>query len=189
MMDVEKILRKIPDFQNIILDIILFESKYPVLFTCKNEKDIYLFICCLANTERIKWIGTQTSYDNLIELLENRITIRDAFLNVSENKIVIDYDGINIDYSLKKGSDIPEKFLPTEGEYMDAEEDEYAEEIEVFRKRNQNTEYVIKLRMSSLITYYYKGESIFRAYDDFFTDLNVTQYKMETIHHQKVVLV
>ena len=43
-MEIEKIFRKIPSFQRIILDTI-FESKYPVLFTCKNDDDIYLSFC------------------------------------------------------------------------------------------------------------------------------------------------
>ena len=43
-MKIEKIFRNIPKFHDIVLDKILFESKYPVLFTCKNEQDIYLFI-------------------------------------------------------------------------------------------------------------------------------------------------
>lgn len=41
-MKIEKIFRKIPDFQKVILDTILFESKYPVLFTCKMIK---IYIC------------------------------------------------------------------------------------------------------------------------------------------------
>ena len=57
-------------------------GKYPVLFTCKNRKDIYYL-----NSEKIKWIGTRTTYDNLIDLLENKIAIRDAFLNVTNNNI------------------------------------------------------------------------------------------------------
>ena len=44
-MEIEKIFRKIPSFQRIILDTILFESKYPVLFTCKNDDNIYLSFC------------------------------------------------------------------------------------------------------------------------------------------------
>ena len=51
-MKIEKIFRKIPDFQGIVLDTILFEGKYPVLFTCKNDKDIYLFICYIANAQK-----------------------------------------------------------------------------------------------------------------------------------------
>ena len=117
--------RKISNFQKVILDTILFESKYPVLFTCKNDKDIYLFICCFVNFEKIKWIGRRTTYDNLIDLLENKITIRDAFLNGTNNKIMIEYDGKEVEYELKKSSEIPDEILPTVGEYMDAEEGEY----------------------------------------------------------------
>ena len=73
-------------------------GKYPVLFTCKNDKDIYLFICYYVNSEKIKWIGTRTTYDNLIDLLENKITIRDAFLNVTNNKIMIEYNGKAVEY-------------------------------------------------------------------------------------------
>ena len=70
-MDIEKIFRKIPMFSNISLDITLFESKYPVMFTCKNGKEIFLFICCTVNADIVEWIGTKTSYNTLINLLEN----------------------------------------------------------------------------------------------------------------------
>lgn len=80
---------------------------------------------CFVNFEKIKWIGTRTTYDNLIDLLENKITIRDAFLNGTNNKIMIEYDGKEVEYELKKSSEIPDEILPTVGEYMDAEEGEY----------------------------------------------------------------
>lgn len=115
-------------------------GKYPVLFTCKNDKDIYLFICYYVNSEKIKWIGTRTTYDNLIDLLENKITIRDAFLNVTNNKIMIEYNGKAVEYELKKSSEIPDEILPTVGEYMDVEEGEYEEEIVEFKERNNNIE-------------------------------------------------
>lgn len=140
-MKIEKIFRKIPDFQKVILDTILFENKYPVLFTFKNDKDIYLFICCFVNSEKTKWIGTRTTYDNLINLLENKITIRNAFFNVANDKIMIEYDRKEVKYELKKASEIPDEILPTVGEYMDAEE-EYEEEIAEFKKRNKNNEYL-----------------------------------------------
>ena len=136
-MKIEKIFRKIPDFQKVILDTILFESKYPVLFTCKNDKDIYLFICYYVNSEKIKWIGTRTTYDNLIDLLENKITIRDAFFNVTNNKIMIEYDGKEVEYESKKFSEIPDEILLTVGEYMDAKEGEYEEEIAEFKKKKR----------------------------------------------------
>ena len=61
-----------------------------------------MFICHFVNSEKIEWIGTRTKYDNLINLLENRITIREAFLNVTDNKILIEYDGEKVKYEWKK---------------------------------------------------------------------------------------
>lgn len=191
-MKVENIFRSIPDFSNIVLDKILFESKYPVMFTCKNKKDVYLFICCLVAGDKVEWIGTKTTYDNLIALLENRITIREAFLNITEDKIIIDYNGKNVDYREEKGSNIPENLLPTAGEYMDAEDDEYAEEIATFRRRNTNIEYVIKPRVNRFFVFRYSGKSVLISDDVFSTDLDVKdvmQYKMEKIHNQKMVFV
>lgn len=103
----------------------------------QNDKDIYLFICCFVNSEKIKWIGTRTTYDNLIDLLENKITIRDAFFNVTNDKIMIEYDGKEVEYESKKFSEIPDEILPTVGEYMDAEEGEYEEEIAEFKKETK----------------------------------------------------
>ena len=88
----------------------------------------------MVNSEKIKWIGTRTTYDNLIDLLENKITIRDAFLNVTNNKIMIVYDGKEVKYEIKKAGEIPDEVLPTIGEYMDAEDGEYEEEIVEFKK-------------------------------------------------------
>ena len=165
-MKIEKIFRKIPNFEKVILDTILFESKYPVLFTCKNGKDIYLFICYFVNSEKIEWIGTRTTYDNLIELLENKITIRDAFFNVTNNKIMVGYDGKEVRYELKKSSEISEDILPTVGEYMDAEEGEYEEEIAEFKKRNKNVEYVIQPQISKFLLLRYKTVSVLNLEKD-----------------------
>ena len=189
-MKVENIFRNIPDVHNIVLDTILFESKYPVMFTCKNEKDIYLFICCFVTADKAEWIGTKTTYDNLIELLENKITIRAAFLNITENKIIIDYDGKNVDYRVEKSCDIPENLLPTVGEYMDAEDDEYAEEIAVFKRQNATIEYVIKPRINRFLVFQYSGNSVLASDDIFSMDLDerkLNHYKIEKIYNQKVV--
>ncbi len=101
-MKIENIFRTIPDFHNIVLDTILFESKYPVMFTCKNEGDVYLFICCLVTADTAEWIGTKTTYGNLAALLENRVTIRDAFLNITDDKIIVKYKPLFLKTKRKK---------------------------------------------------------------------------------------
>ena len=190
-MKIEKIFRKIPNFTDIILDTILFESKYPVLFTCKNDEDIYLFICYLVNSEKIEWIGTRTTYDNLIDLLKNKITIRDAFLNVTNNKIMVRYDGKDVEYEFKKSSEIPDEILPTIGEYMDAEEGEYEEEIVEFQERNKNVEYVIQPRISKSVFLRYKPVSVLNLEKNseiYLYTKDVFRYPIEIIHNQKVNL-
>ena len=145
-MDVEKIFRNIDFFKNIVMDKVLFESKYPILFTCKNEGSVYMFICCLVNSTSAKWIATKTNYKTLIDLLEDRITIREAFLNGCAEKFIIEYKGLekNIICNMVHTNDVPEVLLPTKGEYMEAEDGEFAEEIQLFKSRVMNVEVNIK---------------------------------------------
>lgn len=148
-MKIEKIFRSIPIFKNIVLDTVLFESKYPLIFTCKNGNDVYLFICCCVNADKVEWIGTKTTYENLIELLENKITIRNAFLNIADEKVVIEYNGQKVEYKLVQSCNIQSNLLPAAGEYIDADDDEYAEEIAGFKTKSLSIEYVIQPRINS----------------------------------------
>ena len=164
-MKVEKILNKVPIFKDLVLDTILFESNYPVLFTCKNGNEEYLFSCCLINAKIVKWIGTKTSFETLIQLHQNKITIREAFLN--DEMITVEYDGQNVQYRKIDKTQVPSELLPTAGEYMDAEEDEYAEEIELFETRSRSTEFKINLQNNNFYTFTYSGKDILLS-DDFF---------------------
>lgn len=160
-LNIEKVFSNVPRFKNISLDKVLFESKYPVMFTCKNDNEIYLFICCLVNSNSIKWIGTKTNYDILIAMLENKVTIRNAFLSVTDEKIVIEYDGDKVTYSILKSDNIQKDLLPTAGEYMDAEDDEYIREITEFKLRNDNIEYKIQPLINNYIFIYYPEKMLY----------------------------
>lgn len=189
-MRVEEILRALPCFSKITVDKVLFESRYPIMFTCRDEQKIFLFICCLVTSEKIKWIATKTTYDNLIMLLENKITIRDAFLNCTNEKMIICYDGSNAECRVVKSEDIPVELLPSAGEYMDAEEEEYTEEINDFKIRSLNLEYMI--RQATNIFYMLNcGRRTITLEDDFFydTEEKITQCKVEQFSENKIMLV
>lgn len=134
-MDVEKIFRQSPLLREISMDTILFESNYPILFTCTQGQNAYLFSCCLVNASAIKWIGTETDYQLLIELLENRITIREVLLHAKEEKLFVQYDGKQVWVEFLDKEQIPHELLPTTGEYMNVEDDEFLEEITYFKKK------------------------------------------------------
>lgn len=159
-MKLKNILRNVPKVENLELDMILFESQYPVLFTCRTEKDVFLFLCCLVNAEKMQWIATKTDYETLIALLSDEITIRDAFLQVSDEKMIIEYDGICTNSFFVNKDKIPSALLPTAGEYMEAEENEYAEEIAVFRKRSSRLEIKFTLPIFKVQSFTYKQNNI-----------------------------
>lgn len=159
-MNVERIFKQIPMFEKLEMDVVLFESKYPVLFTCKVDRDVYLFICCLVKAELVEWIGTKTNYGTLVQLLENDITIRDAFLNVTDEKVIIDYDGVDVHCHPIKKDAIPWAVLPTAGEYMDADEGEYEEEIAIFKARSRTLEFKIEPRTNKYYLFSYQGASM-----------------------------
>lgn len=137
MINISKILKKCDQLKNADIDKILFEGAYPVLFTMTDDEKEFLVICPVANSKEMTWIVSETSFSNLIELLTNKITIRDAFLAVSDDKICLKYDGNNMETTRKKRQMFPEKLLPDAGEFLDAEVDEFKEEIEYYRKREQ----------------------------------------------------
>lgn len=159
-MNVEKLFRQIPSFNELNMDTILFESKYPVLFTCTKGQDVYLFSCCLVNASVAKWIGTKTDYEILIQLLEDKITIQDAFLNGEKEKLLIEYDGKEVRCDSVAKEQIPNELLPTAGEYMEAEEDEFTEEIATFKSRMENFEFKIILSKNRYSVLRYEAKPI-----------------------------
>lgn len=137
-MQIEKIFGEIPIFQDIKMNKILFESSYPILFTCIEHRNIYLFICCVNNSDETKWIGTKTSYPNLIELLTNEITIRDVFANVTDKKFLITKKVTGVNFNEVDFKDLPQDLLPTAGEFLETESGELEEEILCFEERMES---------------------------------------------------
>lgn len=188
-MKIEKIFREISGFENITLDTVLFESKYPVLFTCRNGEDVYLFICCLVSADIVKWIATKTDYSMLVGLLENKITIRSAFLGITQEKIIIEYNGQDVCCSVVNSMDIQNNLLPADGEYMDAEDDEYEEEIAVFKMRNANVEYTIQPQIHDLLLLECMRQKITLPEECFNLDFNTedeTEYTVRKIREQRI---
>lgn len=124
---------------NITIDQILFETSYPVLFTAYDDEQTYLFICYSANHNTMCWIATATTYDIIISMLRNEITIRDAFMAYKADKIIITANEKNyinnVEYAILNKDEIDANILPTEGQYMDAEEGEYTNEIQYYQSK------------------------------------------------------
>ena len=107
---------------DLAIDYILFKVDFPVLFTCENKNNkLYLCLCCDIRKEQ-RWIITGTTTDVIIQLLSNKLTIQDAFLNSGSNIFTITKQLKTEDYIVEDSYDILD--LPTMKEYIDADSDD-----------------------------------------------------------------
>lgn len=127
-------------------DLVLLDDTYPVLFTCVDREDnLYICSCHCATSKRKEWIIAQTSPQKVIELLTDKITIREIFDSCQRKSYIATRyaDKPEPVVETVKISEIPGELLPTAGFYMDSAPGEFDEEISAMEARLQpdfNTE-------------------------------------------------
>lgn len=111
-------------------------TSYPIIFTCRNTShELYLCVCCRSNCDGKKWLLSQIDENIILSMLEDKITIRDAFLNYDKKRFSV-YSGNPYHVIADDEEDWnPDKSisLPDAGEYMDVDEGEFDEEIEFYK--------------------------------------------------------
>lgn len=153
------------------IETVLVEMNEPVFFICKNEKeDLFLCSCCQANKNGKKWLITRTSPDVIVKILKDEISLREAFLEFKDIQVsVCAFDG-DIKITEHDAADWDYKnsiFLPDTDEYMEAEEDEFLEEISYYEERkieaykDINIEKVVKCSsLNSEVPWIYETEGM-----------------------------
>ena len=137
-MDINKdkqLFKEIPLFKNLKLDMVLFETSYNVLFTAIDNNKAYLIVCFEKDGNCCKYLITETSYDIVIKLLDNKTTIRDAFIKEPLNKIIITQDHNGIHYEIVDIKNVDDNILPTDGIYMESDDGEFDKEIKILKNR------------------------------------------------------
>lgn len=149
---------------NLKIDVVLFESYYPILFTCINEKkELFLCVCCQSNSQSRKWMITKTTPKVVIEMLNNKIMLRKAFLEFPKIQITVFEQGGII--SIIKNDEAEwdydsSKSLPDKDEYMDSEEGEFEEEISYYKSLMR----VDYSSMSYVTEYKYSSTQLKKSY-------------------------
>lgn len=122
----------VPKYGNLHVDEILLEDVYPILFTLKNENEKKLFIClCCEIRNEQRWILNPITVNNLIALLTNKITVREAFTDGKDIKIVAirNYATECDSFKLVTANEFDADDLPNSGELLDTEDGEFDEYI------------------------------------------------------------
>lgn len=98
------------------LEQILVEFDIPELFICvDNMRNRYAVLCTDISNASIEYIIIKITSENLVHMLEKKITMRKFFLNGSDNRVWYVKSVGNIDNDeIESGEleSVPENFLP-----------------------------------------------------------------------------
>lgn len=132
--------KDVPNMGNLEMDYIFFENGYPVLFTCKNDERMFLCVCRTIIDEQ-KWVIAEIGLNTLVELMENKISIRDAFKKDNINACIVHWTKNNPieKYDVVVPEKISDGDLPEEDIFLD----DYEESIEYLTEiKNRIGEYL-----------------------------------------------
>ncbi|MEG1878038.1 MAG: hypothetical protein RR211_00240 [Pseudoflavonifractor sp.] len=139
------------ELPDLYYDFVLLESRYPVLFSCTDDNDTpYIVSCYAVSGAAEKWLIAETTNEKLVDLLSDKKTIQAIFVDpVGQHFMVEQIDGA-VKAKRVAAPEIPEEILPTAGYYMDADTDEFAEEIRILEGRAaQQTCNITEYRLDS----------------------------------------
>lgn len=134
---------KLDKYGQLYVDKILFESYFPIIFTCVNDnKDIFVVVCCQNNEKGCKWLLGRTNGISIVRVLRDEITIRQLLLECSSGKISVDYAENRYVVAYNNSDwDEDSPYLPKEDSYMYSEEGEFEEEINYFSSLDYHVHY------------------------------------------------
>lgn len=114
-------------------DLVLAESSHPILFTCVDETDgMYLVSCFRSDAHWQNWLIAKTSPGMVIDLLRNRMAIRDAFPS-GDSPVWLASVGRTGVPAVRRclAAEVPDAFFPTPGMFMDSDEEEFRNVITI----------------------------------------------------------
>lgn len=147
----------ITDIGDLNWEEIIVDDACPIFFTLiSNNGKRYISVCCELYEEQ-RWLISPISNSNLIRMLKNEISMRDAFLTQNEEKCVIAHwskDDPTLKYDLVDTCDLPDRDLPVD-EMLEAEEGEFEEYIQKIQNSEpESAEDVSIIKVSNSIIYF-----------------------------------
>ena len=154
----------IPNIGDLDLEKVLFEDICPIFFTLiSKEQKRYISVCCELYEEQ-RWLISPISNSNLIQMLKDEISMRNAFLTQKSEKCIVAHwskGNPTIRYDLVDTCDLPEDDLPLD-ECLESEDDEITEYIKLLEQSNTDF-YTLKI-LSNTFSFFSKLLSSSIAY-------------------------
>ncbi len=125
----------VPGVGDLNLEEIIVDDTCPIFFTLISEKgQRYISVCCELYEEQ-RWVVAPISSAGLIELLTNKLSMKDAFFTQNNEECIIAHwskDNPILRYEKVAPDELPEQDLPID-EMLEAEDGEFAEYIQKIR--------------------------------------------------------
>ena len=116
----------------------LAEYQYPILFTCiDEEKNMYIATCFHVDAEKREFLIAKTEPKAVKELLTDKRTIRNVFPDKEDTVYVVTVYKWSEEPMIieSRAADVNSHYFPSCGIFMDAEDDEFEDELSILDAR------------------------------------------------------
>lgn len=122
----------VPCYGDLRMEKVIVDYVYPLLSVLKDSKGQRYLCMCFDTRGAQRWLVTPIRNVDLIKLLQNSITLSKPFEANYAKKILAtrDYESKSDSFCVLNAEDIPSENLPAEGEYLDAEDNEWKDYID-----------------------------------------------------------
>lgn len=129
-------MKSIKDYKGLKIEKIIFESWYPILFTCRLNDALYICNCCSKNGNETIWLLNNTNNKSIVDLLLNKRSIKDVLME-GEEKIVITSNNGCYFLGSNKNYWLPDsKYLPKENVFLDYNKNEIEDIINFYKSKD-----------------------------------------------------
>lgn len=129
----------VPNIGNLKLEYYFYFLSRPVLFVCTDKnKNIdgsenYYLCSCYEMTEKLGWLIAGISKKLLLDMINNKISLRDTF-NQCPKKYVATFNAGDKSEKIVEVNEFDEDILPVINTYLDREGNEYNDFISELEK-------------------------------------------------------
>jgi hypothetical protein len=109
----------------------------PMLFVCMDSNKFYYLCSCYEIAPNIEWIIAKVSNGLLLRMIFNEISLANVFQQCNDKYIAVWRNGYEHE-SIKKVANFNNEILPVPDTYLDMEDNEYGDFIELLMAKQYN---------------------------------------------------
>ena len=125
----------IDGFGKLFIDKVFIRDDTSEIFICKNDEH-ETFLCVLTEKQKNykEWVVSKVSTDDIIDLLQSRISIKEALTISTQLPLIFTETNGQISSIVAVVEDIINLILPMEYEYLEIESEELDELVEYYTR-------------------------------------------------------